>query len=53
MNKDMVNKKFTEILKEGFRKEMPKIRKEIKVYESRLKEGKLNTSPKVAPQFNR
>ena len=30
---------------------MPKIRKEIKVYESRLKEDKLNTSTKTAPQL--
>jgi len=49
----MKNKKFAEVLKERFHKEMPKIRKEIKVYESRLKEGKLNTSPEIAPQFNR
>jgi hypothetical protein len=49
----MENKKFLEVLKEQFRKEMPKIRKEIKVYETHLKEGKLNNNPKIAPQFNR
>jgi hypothetical protein len=32
---------------------MPKIRKQINVYESHLKEGKLNMNPKAAPQFNR
>lgn len=49
----MSNKKFVEVLKERFRKEMPRIRKEIQVYELHLKTGKLNTSPRIAPQFNR
>jgi hypothetical protein len=31
---------------------MPKIHKEIEIYESRLKKGTLNTNPEIAPQFN-
>ncbi len=53
MNKVITNKKFAETLKERFQYEMPRIRKEIEVYESHLKNGKLKTSPKIAPQFNR
>lgn len=34
-----------------FSKEMPRIRKEISVYEENLKNGKINTNPIVAPQF--
>ena len=52
MNKVKTHKKFAETLKERFQNEMPRIRKEIDVYESHLKKGKLNTSPKIAPQFN-
>ena len=51
MNKVTTKKKFTEVLKERFHNEMPRIRKEIKVYELHLKNGKLNTSPRIAPQF--
>lgn len=53
MSKAVTNNRFVETLKERFHKEMPRIRKEIKVYETRLKNGELNTSPKIAPQFNR
>jgi len=53
MSKVRTHKKFPETLMERFQKEMPRIRKEIKLYESHLKSGKLNTSPKIAPQFNR
>jgi hypothetical protein len=52
MSKNLGTKRFTDILKGRFQKEMPKIRKEIALYETHLKEGKLNTTPKIAPQFN-
>ena len=44
MSKDVNTKLFTDLLKVRFQKEMPKIRKQINVYESHLKEGKLNES---------
>ena len=53
MSKDVNTKLFTDLLKVRFQKEMPKIRKQINVYESHLKEGKLKMNPKSAPQFNR
>ena len=53
MNKSLNKRGFAEILKERFQKEMPKIIKEINIYETRLKEGKLNVNPNTAPQFNR
>ena len=52
MSKNLGTKRFTDILKGRFQKEMPKIRKEIALYETHLKEGKLNTTSKIAPQFN-
>lgn len=52
MAKSSSNKKYHQILEEGFKKQIPKIRKEIKVYETHLKNGQLNKNPKVAPQFN-
>ena len=47
MNKVITNKKFVEVLKERFQNEMPRILKEIEVYESHLKMGKLKHSPKM------
>ena len=52
MNKSEDNRKFSDVLKNRFQKEMPKVRKQIEVYETHLKEGKLNLKPKIAPQFN-
>lgn len=53
MEKSIRNDQFLEELTRKFKKEMPRIQKEISVYEDRLKKGKLNPSPKIAPQFNR
>ena len=53
MKQNISNKKFISGLEKHFVKEMPRIHKEIKVYETNLKNGKLKTSPKIAPQFNR
>jgi len=55
MEKDKINTKnsFVSLLERRFVKEMPRIRSEIRVYEARLKKDQLNTSPKIAPQFNR
>ncbi|PZX51879.1 hypothetical protein LV84_03638 [Algoriphagus ratkowskyi] len=33
------------------KKEMPRIRREIKVYEEKLKEGRLTLNPRPSPQF--
>ncbi len=43
---------FLKDLKERIKLQMPKIREEIKVYEKKLKEGKLTSNPTPAPQFN-
>lgn len=51
MQKAKTNNSFITSLEKRFLKEMPRIRKEIKLYEKHLKNGKLNTTPKVAPQF--
>jgi hypothetical protein len=40
-------------IKTRISKEMPKVIEEIKVYESKLRSGQLNQSPKVAPQFSK
>lgn len=41
-----------QVFQEKFKAEMPKIFKEIEIYEMALKEGKLNKKPLPAPQFN-
>lgn len=54
MNKGNERKSnFIRNLEKGFLKEMPRIQKEIDLYEKHLKTGKLNSSPKVAPQFKK
>jgi len=53
MKQTTSSKMFISGLEKRFVKEMPRIHKEIKVYETNLKNGKLNTSPRIAPQFNR
>lgn len=52
MDKVKSHNTFVQTLKVGFRKQMPRIQKEIEIYESHLKKGKLNRNPKIAPQFN-
>jgi hypothetical protein len=54
MSKQKLNIKnsFIQLLEKRFLEEMPRIRKEIKVYETHLKKGLLNNSQKTAPQFN-
>jgi hypothetical protein len=39
-------------LKKRLRKELPKISKEIRIYEQKLREGKTNPNPTPGPQFN-
>jgi hypothetical protein len=43
---------FLKNLKFRLLTEMPRIQKEIKLYEERLSAGKLNTNPIPGPQFN-
>jgi hypothetical protein len=43
---------FIKELKTRLKKEMPKIRKEISIYENKVASGQLNQSPKAGPQFN-
>ena len=52
MAKDVNIKEYIHQLEINFSKEMPRIRKEIKVYEKNLKENRLIEKPKVSPQFN-
>jgi|GEM_PF-1721953 len=42
---------FILAIEKRFLNEMPRILKEIEVYEMHLKQGKLNKSPSIAPQF--
>ncbi|RAI91972.1 hypothetical protein [Algoriphagus yeomjeoni] len=44
-------KAFLKDLELKLKKEMPRIRREIKVYEDKLEEGTLNMSPTPSPQF--
>ena len=39
-------------LKKRLKKEMPKVREEIRVYEEKLLNGQLTKNPTPAPQFN-
>ncbi len=39
-------------LKIRLQKEMPKVRKEIRIYEEKLGKGQLTKKPISAPQFN-
>jgi hypothetical protein len=39
-------------LKKKFKKEMPRIKREIKIYEEKLSSGKLTKNPIPSPQFN-
>jgi len=42
-----------ERIKERMRSAMPEIKRQVDVYEKSLKSGKLNATPKIAPQFRR
>ena len=42
---------YLERLQKKLIAQLPKIRKEIKVYEDKLKKGELNQNPKPSPQF--
>lgn len=48
-----VKSEFIKELNKRFTAEMPRILKEVSLYEVHLKNGKLNSNPTVAPQFNR
>lgn len=43
---------FLKNLKSRLLKEMPKVRKEIELYEKRLAKGKLTKTPTSTPLFN-
>lgn len=43
---------FLKNLRSKLLKEMPKVRKEIKLYEERLAAGKLTKTPSKSPLFN-
>ena len=43
---------FLKNLQRRLKKEMPKVRAEIKVYEQKLASGKLTKNPIPGPQFN-
>lgn len=43
---------FLTELKKQLKGEMPRIRKEIKVYEKKVKKGELTINPTPSPQFN-
>ncbi|WP_158651238.1 hypothetical protein [Pseudotamlana carrageenivorans] len=44
--------KYLEELKSRLSKELPRITKEIKVYEEKLAKGETTKNPKASPQFN-
>jgi len=43
---------FLNDLKSRLQKEMPRIRKEIQVYEEKLSKGRITKNPVAGPQFN-
>tara|TARA_R110002012_G_scaffold64715_1_gene170004 strand:- start:15339 stop:15497 length:159 start_codon:yes stop_codon:yes gene_type:complete len=43
---------FLKELQKKFKREMPRIKKEIKVYEEKLSSEKLTKKPTPSPQFN-
>lgn len=52
MSKDLSIRVYIQKLEMKFSKEMPRIRNEVKVFEKKLKGGKLMLNPTVSPQFN-
>ncbi len=51
MNTKQSHLLFIRGVEKEFSKEMPRIRKEISVYEENLKNGKLNTRPTISAHF--
>ncbi len=45
-------KTYISELKKRLKKEMPKVREEIRIYEEKLVNGQLTKNPVPAPQFN-
>ena len=52
MDKDQNIHLFLSDLKIRFLKELPKVKKQVKLYEKRAAEGKLSKLPTSSPQFN-
>ena len=52
MKRDKIIKEFISNLKKRLSKEMPKVKKEIKLYEKHLVAGTLTKNPIPSPQFN-
>ncbi len=52
MKRDKRIKDFISNLKERLSKEMPKVKKEIELYEKHLAAGTLAKNPIPSPQFN-
>jgi len=50
-NHNSIEECLSELAKK-FKKEMPRIKKEIKIYEEKLAAGQLTKNPTPAPQFN-
>ena len=44
--------RYLDELKNRFTNELPKISKEIKIYEEKLAKGQITKKPKASPQFN-
>lgn len=44
--------KYISELKKRLKKEMPKVREEIRIYEEKLVNGELTKNPIPGPQFN-
>lgn len=45
-------KAFLKELEQKLKNEMPRIQREVKIYEQKLEEGTLNLSPSTSPQFD-
>lgn len=52
MAKGRKKNKLPQFLIKKFKEQMPRIYKEIEVYELNLKNGRLKTNPKISPQFH-
>lgn len=52
MNLDNGIEEYLKKVRKRLLKEMPKVLKEIEVYENKLASGKLTEKPVPAPQFN-
>lgn len=52
MSKDEKVRQFIHLIEDRMALEMPRIMREIKLYEEKLFKGELTKFPKIAPQFN-